>query len=50
VITLREYLEDQGVTLQDLIDTALKLFVPHPGVEDREKATRIQGRVSRFTD
>ena len=41
MITLREYLEDQGVTLQDLIDTALELFVPHPGVEDREKATGI---------
>ncbi len=41
MITLREYLEDQGVTLQDLVDTALELFVPHPGVEDREKATRI---------
>jgi alpha-ribazole phosphatase CobZ len=38
MITLRKYLEDHGVTLQNLIDTALELFVPHPGVEDKEKA------------
>lgn len=41
MITLREYLEDQGVTLQNLIDTALELFVPHPGVEDKEMAARL---------
>ena len=35
------YLEERGVTLNDLVETALELFVPHPGVEDREKATRI---------
>jgi len=27
--------------LKDLIDTALELFVPHPGVETREKAAKI---------
>lgn len=36
-----KYLEDRKVTLKDLIDTALELFVPHPGVETRQKATRI---------
>ena len=38
---LLEYLEKNGVTLDDLVETALKLFVPHPGVEDKEKAVRI---------
>ncbi len=41
MITLKEYLEDRGITLDSLIDTALELFVPHPGVEDKEKATKI---------
>ncbi|MEM2335857.1 MAG: alpha-ribazole phosphatase CobZ [Candidatus Bathyarchaeia archaeon] len=27
--------------MKDLIDTALELFVPHPGVETREKAAKI---------
>lgn len=39
--TLQDYLKDHGIILEDLIDTALELFVPHPGVEDRDKATRI---------
>lgn len=34
-------MQGHGITIGDLIDTALKLFVPHPGVEDEEKATRI---------
>lgn len=38
---LLKYLEERGVTLEDLIDTALELFVPHPGVETREKAAEI---------
>jgi alpha-ribazole phosphatase CobZ len=41
MITLGEYLQEQGITLGQLVDTALELFVPHPGVEDKEKATRI---------
>lgn len=35
------YLERRGVTLDDMIKTALELFVPHPGVENKEKATKI---------
>ncbi|MEM3956576.1 MAG: alpha-ribazole phosphatase CobZ [Candidatus Bathyarchaeia archaeon] len=27
--------------MKDLIDTALELFVPHPGVETKEKAAKI---------
>ncbi len=41
MITLQEYLEERGVTLESLIETALELFVPHPGVDDRDKATRL---------
>jgi alpha-ribazole phosphatase CobZ len=38
---LLKYLEDRGITLQNLIDTALEFYVPHPGVETKEKATKI---------
>ena len=38
---LLEYLEQKGITLNDLVDTALELFVPHPGVETAEKAATI---------
>ncbi len=38
---LMEYLEKKGITLKDLIDTALELFVPHPGLETEEKATEM---------
>jgi alpha-ribazole phosphatase CobZ len=40
-MTLLNYLETKGITLDDLITTALELFVPHPGVESREKAVQI---------
>lgn len=40
-IPLLKYLEKRGITLKDLIDTALELFVPHPGVETKEKAIEI---------
>jgi len=38
---LLHYLEKRGVTLNDMVETALSMFVPHPGVEDKEKATEI---------
>jgi len=38
---LLAYLEKGGVTLKDMVDAALELFVPHPGVPDKEKATEI---------
>ena len=38
---LLTYLEERGITIDDLIETALKLYVPHPGVEDHEKAVRM---------
>jgi alpha-ribazole phosphatase CobZ len=38
---LMEYLEKRGISLKDLIDTALELFVPHPGLETEEKAAEM---------
>jgi alpha-ribazole phosphatase CobZ len=38
---LLKYLEDHGITLKDMIDTALEFYVPHPGVETKEKATQM---------
>lgn len=38
---LLKYLEERGVTLRDLIEAALELYVPHPGVETKEKAAEI---------
>jgi len=40
-LPLLKYLEERGVTLKDLVETALELFVPHPGVETKEKAADI---------
>jgi alpha-ribazole phosphatase CobZ len=38
---LLKYLESHGITLKDLIDTALEFYVPHPGVETENKAAQI---------
>ncbi len=38
---LLEFLEQKGITLQSLIDCALEMFVPHPGIETAEKATEM---------
>lgn len=35
---LQKWLETKGITLQDLIDSALEMYVPHPGIETVEKA------------
>ena len=35
---LLRFFEEHGITLKDLIDTALEFYVPHPGVETKEKA------------
>lgn len=45
---LLEYLEKQGITLEAMIDTALELFVPHPGAETKEEATNYL--VEEFND
>ena len=38
---LLKFLEKKGITLKDLIDTALEFYVPHPGVETKEKAKEM---------
>ena len=38
---LLTYLESHGITLKDLIETALEFYVPHPGVETKEKAAKM---------
>jgi len=40
-LPLLKYLEERGITLNDLVSTALELFVSHPGVETREKAADL---------
>lgn len=39
--SLLDYLEAKGIVLSDLISTALELFIPHPGVENRDRAVEI---------
>jgi alpha-ribazole phosphatase CobZ len=38
---LLKFFEENDITLKDLIDTALEFYVPHPGVETKEKATAM---------
>jgi alpha-ribazole phosphatase CobZ len=38
---LLDYLERKGITLKDLINTALELFVPHPGLETEVAAAKM---------
>ena len=40
-LPLLKYLEDHGVTLKDLIDTAMELYIPHPPIETREQAIEL---------
>ena len=40
-LPLLRYFEEKGITLQDLMDAALELYVPHPGVETKEKALEL---------
>jgi len=38
---LLTYLEERGISLQSLIDSALEMYVPHPGIETVQKATEL---------
>ena len=38
---LLRYLEGKGIVLNDLVETAMEFFVPHPGVPSKEEARRI---------
>jgi len=40
-LPLLRYLEGKGITLKDLVDAALEMYVPHPGVETKERAAEI---------
>ena len=40
-LDIRDILEEEGITVQMLVDTALELYVPHPGIETREKAEEV---------
>jgi alpha-ribazole phosphatase CobZ len=40
-LPLLKYLEDHGVTLQDLIDTAMEIYIPHPPIETKEQAIEL---------
>lgn len=39
--TLIEFLEEHDISLQNLIDCALEMYVPHPGIETEEIATEM---------
>ena len=41
---LLEYLERHGVCLDELVKSAMELFVPHPGVETKRKAKKMLTR------
>lgn len=38
---LLDYLEKKGISLDDLVNTALELFVPHPGLESESVAAEM---------
>src|SRR5208283_5263990 len=38
---LLEFFEQKGISLKSLIHCALEMFVPHPGVETKEKAAEM---------
>jgi alpha-ribazole phosphatase CobZ len=38
---LIQRLKERGITPEDLINVALELFLPHPGIETREKASKL---------
>lgn len=38
---IRDVLRDRGISIDDIVSAALKLYVPHPGVETWEKADLI---------
>ncbi len=40
-LPMLKWLEQHGITLQDLIDAALEMYVPHPGIETPQKAAAV---------
>ncbi|MGZ4850715.1 MAG: alpha-ribazole phosphatase CobZ [Candidatus Bathyarchaeia archaeon] len=39
--TLLEFLEKHDISLKSLVDCALEMYVPHPGIETEEKAAEM---------
>ena len=40
-LPMLKWLKEHGITMQDLIDSALEMYVPHPGIETPEKAAEV---------
>jgi alpha-ribazole phosphatase CobZ len=40
-LPMLKWLEEHGITMQDLVDAALEMYVPHPGIETPEKAAEV---------
>lgn len=40
-LDIRDILQEEGITVQMLVDAALELYVPHPGIETRKKAEEL---------
>lgn len=40
-VSMLKWLEQHNITMQDLVDSALEMYVPHPGVETPQKAAKI---------
>lgn len=38
---IRDALYEAGISLDEIVDSALALYVPHPGVENRAKAEEV---------
>jgi alpha-ribazole phosphatase CobZ len=36
---MEDFLEERGIRTSDMVSAYLELFIPHPGVEDKERAT-----------
>lgn len=43
-----DVLAEEGISIQDLTDTALEMYVPHPGLETREKADTLFKRELKY--
>ncbi|MDD4331161.1 MAG: alpha-ribazole phosphatase CobZ [Methanosarcinaceae archaeon] len=41
-------LAEEGISVQALVDTGLEMYVPHPGLETREKAETVFKRELKF--
>jgi len=47
-VDILDVLAEEGISIQDLADTALEMYVPHPGLETREKADALFKRELKY--